>query len=42
LKRRESVGQAFAMSDDASHLPEDIAALRAMVLEHRAELAVAR
>jgi transposase len=42
LKRRESVGQVFAMPDDASDLPDDIAALRAMVLEHRAELAVAR
>ena len=30
------------MPDDASDLPDDIAALRAMVLEHRAELAVAR
>ena len=30
------------MSDDAFDLPDDIAALRAMVLEHRAEIAVAR
>ena len=30
------------MPDDASDLPDDIAALRAMVLEHRAELAAAR
>ena len=30
------------MSDDASELPDDISALRTMVLEHRAELAAAR
>jgi transposase len=42
LKRRESVGQVFAMPDDASDLPDDIAVLRAMVLDHRAELAAAR
>jgi transposase len=40
--RRESIGQAFAVSDDVSDLPDDIAALRTMVLEHRAELAAAR
>jgi len=32
LRRREFTGQVFAMFDDASDLPDDIAALRAMVL----------
>jgi transposase len=42
LKQREFTGQVFAVPDDASDLPDDIAALRAMVLDHRAELAAAR
>jgi transposase len=42
LERREFSGQILVMPDDASELPTDIAALRAMVLEHRAELAAAR
>jgi transposase-like protein len=42
LRRREFTGEVFARSDDASDLPDDITALRAMVLEQRAELAVAR
>lgn len=42
LKRREFAGQALVMPDDVSDLPDDLAALRAMVLKHRAELAAAR
>jgi transposase len=42
LERRGGIGDAVAMSDTAPDLPDDIDALRALVLEQRAELALAR
>jgi transposase len=42
LERRGGIGDPVAMSDTAPDLPDDIDALRALVLEQRAELALAR
>jgi transposase len=42
LERHGDVGDAVAMSATASNLPDDIDALRALVLQQRAELVLAR
>jgi hypothetical protein len=42
LERRGGIGDVAAMSATAPNLPDDVVALRALVLEQHAELALAR